>query len=116
MFNLKFYESLLMLILFQLRVYEFSEGNKSHLGGVNRPNESLDDHETTGDQNDYNIPSNVDFICYQNVENRIRALLLVAKFFFGADKSYKYFIIDRGNWKTVDVSPSKFLWEGIPNQ
>ena len=105
-----------MLILFQLRVYEFSEGNKSHLGDVNRPNENLDDHEATSDQHDYNIPSNVDFICYQNVKNRVRALFLVAKFFFGADTSYKYFIIDRGNWKTVDVSPSKFLWEGIPNQ
>ena len=69
--------------------------------------------EVTTDRFDYNIPSNVDFTCYQNVKNRFKALYLLAKLALGSDKGHRYLVMDRGSRKTLDVYPRQFLWEGI---
>ena len=69
--------------------------------------------EVTKDRINDIIPSNVDFTCYQNVKNRFKAMYLLAKLALGCDKGQKYLVMDRGFWKTLEVYPRQFLWEGM---
>ena len=70
--------------------------------------------EVTKERIHDNIPPNVDFTCYQNVKNQVKALFLLAKLTLGCDMGYRYLVMDRGFWKTIDVYPRQYLWEGMP--
>ena len=80
---------------------------------ANREVINFDKEETCEENINDTIPSNHDFICYQNVEDRVKALYLVVKYMFDGRKGYKYLAVDRGGWKTIAVYPKRFLWEGI---
>ena len=92
----------------------FSKETCTQQEGVGEEFMKSNQQEVTKERTHDNIPPNVDFICYQNVKNQIKALFLLAKLTLGCDEGYRYIVMDRGFWKTMDVCPKLFLWEGMP--
>ena len=99
-----------------LPLFDFSKDRDYHQQVFDQEDIKFNEHKDSKEPAYKNIPSNVDFVCYQNVENRVKALYLVVKYMFGSDKGYKYLVIDRGGWKTIEIFPNDFLWESKPNK
>ena len=92
----------------------FSKETYSQQQGVGEGIMKSNQQEVTKERVLDNIPANVDFTCYQNVKNQVKALFLLAKLTLGCDEGHRYLVMDRGFWKTMDVCPKLFLWEGMP--
>ena len=64
------------------------------------------------DANETTISTKTDFICFQNVKDRMRALVLLLKLTLDKDREFQHFVIDGGRWDMIKIFPQEFLRNG----
>ena len=58
------------------------------------------------------IPDDIDFLCFQNVNNRFEAIVLILQLIFASRGQFQHFAFDGGSWIMKKFHPGNYLTEG----
>ena len=58
------------------------------------------------------IPDDIDFLCLQNVNDRLGAILLILQLIFASRGQFRHFVFDGGSWIMKKVHPGNYLTKG----
>ena len=58
------------------------------------------------------IPDDIDFLCFQNVNDRFGAIVLILQLIFVSRGQFQHFAFDGGSWIMKKFHPGNYLTEG----